>query len=210
MDTVEIREEMIKGKRHYHTPSGTFKSVTTILSEKLDKSGLEKWRMRVGDEEADRVMRVANIRGTAIHNICEKYVMNDITYSQNQKSLNMETFSRIKRVLDDHVDNIRGIELPLYNKTLKTAGRTDLVAEFDQKLSIIDYKTSTKKKDEKYLTGYFIQATVYSLMYEWIYKEPVEQFVILITCDTGDIQVLQRDRKEFIPKAMEIFCQGGR
>jgi hypothetical protein len=67
----------IDGVRHYQTPAGTFKSVTTILGEKLDKSGLLAWKERVGEEEAARVSTQASRRGTAIHNLAEAYLMND-------------------------------------------------------------------------------------------------------------------------------------
>ena len=70
-DGIDIETTTIDGKRHYLTPDGVFPSVTTVLSNKLDKSGLEKWRARVGEEEAAKISTQAANRGTAIHDMAE-------------------------------------------------------------------------------------------------------------------------------------------
>src|SRR6185437_9695158 len=63
------------GKRYYKTPTGNlYKSVTTIIGERSDKSWLRGWRDRVGEDEADQILFQAQERGTAIHSIAERYV----------------------------------------------------------------------------------------------------------------------------------------
>ena len=53
-------------------------SVTTVLSNTSDKSnGINEWRLRVGDEEADRVIKQSTDIGTSVHLAIENYLNND-------------------------------------------------------------------------------------------------------------------------------------
>lgn len=205
---VELSTETIDGKRHYVLPDGTtkLKSVTTIISEKSDKTALYEWRKRVGDEEANSISTQAARRGTSIHKIAERYVLNEENIYKDEMPINIETFKSIQNILDDHVDNILGVELPLYSKALKCAGRTDLVAEYDGVLSIIDFKTSRKLKKLEWIENYLLQSTVYSMMFEWTYKIAVPQFVIIIAVDDEKTpQTFVMERSKYVDKVLEVF-----
>ena len=205
---VELETENINGQRHYVLPDGVtkLKSVTTILSERMDKTALLEWRKRVGEEEANKISVQAARRGTAIHKIAERYILNEEDIYRDQMPVNVDSFQPIKKILDDHVDNILGIELPLYSKSLGCAGRTDLVAEYDGTLSIIDFKTSKKLKKADWIENYFIQSTVYSMMFEWTYKIAVPQIVIAITVDDEKTpQIFKLERSQFVNRTLEIF-----
>ena len=205
---VELSTENINGQRHYVLPDGStkLKSVTTILSEKLDKTALLEWRKRVGEEEANRISNQAARRGTSIHKIAERYVLNEENIYKDQMPINIETFKPIKETLDKYVDNILGIELPLYSKSLGCAGRTDLVAEYDGVLSIIDFKTSRKPKKEEWIESYFLQSTVYSMMFEWTYKIAVPRIAIIITVDDEKTpQTFVMERSKYVERVLEIF-----
>ena len=68
----------IKGTRHYQTPSGKpLPSVTSILDALKDKTALHEWRRRVGNEEADRIIRLAVGIGTQVHLHLEKYILEE-------------------------------------------------------------------------------------------------------------------------------------
>ena len=209
--TVELTTETIDGQRHYVLPDGVtkLKSVTTIIGERTDKTALLEWRARVGEAEAQRISVQAARRGTAVHSIAERYVLNeDNFYSDKEMPINIESFKPIKQILDDHVDTILGVEIPLYSKALGCAGRTDLVAEYDGTLSIIDFKTSKKMKKAEWIENYFIQATVYSMMFEWIYKIAVPQIVIVITVDDEIApQVFKLERSQYVNRVLELFRQ---
>jgi genome maintenance exonuclease 1 len=207
---VDLITETIDGQRHYVLEDGVtkLKSVTTILGEKTDKSVLLEWRKRVGDEEANRVSTQAARRGTSVHNMAEKYLLNeDMTpIFQKEMPINIETFQKFQPVLDKHIGTILGIETPLASKVLKCAGRTDLVAEYDGVLSIIDFKTSKRLKDESHIENYFLQATVYSMMFEWTYNLSVPKIVIMIAVDDESTpQIFIKDRAFYIDKVLEIF-----
>lgn len=204
----ELNTETIDGQRHYVLPDGItkLKSVTTIISEKSDKTALYEWRKRVGDEEANRISTQAARRGTSIHKIAERYVLNEENIYKDEMPINVETFKSIQNILDNHVDNILGVELPLYSKALKCAGRTDLVAEYDGVLSIIDFKTSRKLKKLEWIENYLLQSTVYSMMFEWTYKIAVPQFVIIIAVDDEKTpQTFVMERSKYVDKVLEVF-----
>jgi genome maintenance exonuclease 1 len=59
-------------------------------------------------------------------------------------------FNQLKPELDK-INNILALETPLWSKTLGLAGRTDCIAEYDGKLSIIDFKASSKEKENQIL-----------------------------------------------------------
>lgn len=205
---AELETVTINGKRHYALPDGThLKSVTTVLSEKLDKTALLEWKKRVGEEEAQRISTQAARRGTAVHALAENYVLNEENYiPSNTMPINIESFKPIKKVLDKHVDNILGVELPLWSKALGCAGRTDLVAEYDNKVSIIDFKTSRKLKKEDWIESYFLQSTIYSMMFERMYSIAVPQIVIVLTVDDEmDAQIFIKDRSQYVNRAIEVL-----
>lgn len=203
---IELGEEYIDGKRHYVLEDGTkLKSVTTVLSEKSDKTFLEKWKRKLGEEESQKVIAQANRRGSSVHALAERYILNEEDYIKKEMPVNVDTFNQIKKYLDKYVDDVYGIELPLYSKTLKTAGRTDLIAEYCGETSIIDFKTSRKVKKEEWIQNYFLQATVYSMMFEYLYKIKVPQIVIIMAVDNDHPLVFVRERKNYVEQVLEIF-----
>lgn len=144
---VDITTETIDGKRYYVLPDGQkFRSVTTVLDSALDKTALMEWKKRVGHEEAQKITVQAARRGTAVHSIAERYVLNEENYLRGAMPSGIDSFKGIQSLLDKHVDNILGIELPLYSVAMRTAGRCDLIAEFNGIPSVIDFKTSRKTK----------------------------------------------------------------
>lgn len=205
---TELTTETIDGQRHYVLPDGVtkLKSVTTLLGEKLDKTALLEWRKKVGEDEARKVSVQAARRGTAIHAIAERYVLNEEKFYGNEMPVNVESFKPIKEALDQHVDNILGIELPLYSKALGCAGRTDLVAEYKGIPSIIDFKTSRKPKKAEWIESYFLQSTIYSMMFEKIYDIQIPQIAIIIAVDDEKTpQTFVMERSQFVNRALEVL-----
>lgn len=203
---VTIDTKTIDGKRYYVLPSGEkFRSVTTVLDGAMDKTALIEWRNRVGHEEAQKITVQAARRGTAVHSIAERYVLNEANHLRGAMPSGIDAFNGIQSLLNKHVDNILGVELPLYSNVLKTAGRCDLIAEFDGVPSVIDFKTSRKIKKEEWIESYFLQATTYSLMFEYLYKIHVPQIAILIAVDHESPQLFVKDRGQYVNRVLEIF-----
>lgn len=181
---VKLEEVYRDGNRFYSTPDGEYPSVTTVVGFEKQKF-FSEWRKNNPDESK----RVTS-RGTKFHSLIESYLNNEeINFDKihsNFKSL----FALIKPELDK-IDNIKAIESPLWSKTVGLAGRTDCIAEYDGKLSIIDFKASTKEKRAQDIQNYFCQATAYALMFQERTGIIVNNYAILIACEDGIKQVFQ-------------------
>jgi len=194
--------------RTYKCPDGSsFNSVTTVLKV-LSEDAIQAWRRRVGEDVANKIgVRAAN-RGTAVHSIIERYLDNDIEYDKDVMPDVLSTFKDVQPILDEHISEILGLEAPLYSKHLKLAGRVDCVGVFDNKLSIIDFKTSRKIKKKEWIHNYFAQASAYAIMFEERTGIPVPQLVILIAVDNEQPQVFIEKRDDWTDllfKAKEIY-----
>lgn len=190
--------------RKYVTPEGkAYPSVTTVLSKTGDKSGLDEWRKRVGEEEAIKEGRRAANRGTGLHLLCERYIMNETIDLRREMPVPAQLFSQIKPLLTENVNNIRGIEVPLYSDFLRIAGTTDLVAEWQGQLAIIDYKSSNKNKNRDWIEDYFIQTAIYAIAWEERTGIPINKLVILMAVEQSiKPLVFEATRKEWQGKAL--------
>jgi hypothetical protein len=203
----DLETEYVDGKRYYKTPAGNLPSVTTVLSQKLKNPGLEAWKARVGEEEVKRVSTQAAGRGSAVHLLCEKYLSNDPDYKRGAMPFNLVTFSSIKKHLDLCIGTVYGLEVPLWSKRLGTAGRTDLLAGWLGVNSVIDFKTSKRKKEEEDIQSYFLQATVYSMMAEELTEHKFPQIVVIVAVDHDDAQIFVKNRDQYVDRALEVFTR---
>ena len=145
----DLKAETTDNGRLYTTPEGNqYKSITTVLSH-YGKKALYEWRQAVGEERANEISRKASNRGTKVHKICEDYINNEINEFRMQMLMPdlKELFFKIKPIIDDNVGKVYSQEQALYSDKYRIAGRVDLIAEWNGKLSVIDFKTSTKQKD---------------------------------------------------------------
>jgi hypothetical protein len=202
----DLETEYVDGKRYYKTPAGNLPSVTTVLGQKLKNPGLEAWKARVGEEEVKRVSTQAAGRGSAVHLLCEKYLSNDPDYKRGAMPFNLVTFSSIKKHLDLCIGTVYGLEVPLWSKRLGTAGRTDLLAGWLGVNSVIDFKTSKRKKEEEDIQSYFLQATVYSMMAEELTEHKFPQIVVIVAVDHEDAQVFVKNRDQYVDRVLEVFA----
>jgi genome maintenance exonuclease 1 len=194
--------------RYYRTPDGSrFKSVTNILGERLDHSALDKWKQRVGAEEANRVSTQASRRGTAIHNLAEQYLLNNKDYAKGAMPINVQTFNTIRSILDKNIGIIYGIEALLYSRLLKAAGTADLLAQYNGVNSIIDFKTSKRIKTEDQIEGYFLQTSAYSLMVSEHSGINFPQIVIIMAVDNEDPLVFIKKARDYFPRVKEVFIR---
>ena len=199
VELPDLNTESLDGKRYYITPeNNVYPSITTVLSV-LSEEAIEQWRERVGEEAADKISSHASGRGTDLHAVIESYLKNEpLNFPADPRSLVRIMFNRMKRPLD-RIDNILAQEIALYSDKLATAGRSDVVGEYEGVPSIIDFKGSTKAKKKSYIDGYFMQGTGYALMFEERTGIKIEQVVILM-CGENDFscQVFKENREKWI------------
>lgn len=185
----------IDGKRYYTTPDGNkYPSITTLLGHK-EKPWLVDWRNSLGHDKAAKETKRASERGDIIHKLIEIYLSNKLTSEITRKHdpEHIAGFNQVKLRLNK-VDNIRAQEVALYSDTLKVAGRIDCIGEYDGKLSVIDFKTSTNVKDKGMIEDYFLQTTAYAIMWAEIIGEPIEDVTIIMSVEKGMAPMLFREK----------------
>jgi len=191
---LDLKTENVDGKRHYVTPDGNkYISITTLLSN-LSKAGISAWRKRVGAEEANRISTKASRQGTGVHSICESYIKNEDGFLDGRMPNEVEMFQSIESLLDC-IDDVHCVEGALYSDELKLAGRTDLIAEFDNQLAVIDYKTSRKIKTWEMCHSYFMQGAFYAMAYEERTGIPINNIVIIMAVE-NEKPLLFRETKD--------------
>ena len=130
--------------RKYLVDNVKVPSVTTILSATKDRRFLDNWRRKVGDLEADRIMRQASTIGTEMHQVLE-YTLNGQGY-YNAMEEGAKPRMMAKTILDNiKIDEVWGNEISLEYQN-KYAGTCDLTAVAYGKPSVIDWKQSNKLK----------------------------------------------------------------
>ena len=205
---LEMKAEMVDGKRVYLTPDGKhYPSVTTVIGNNPKKqAGLARWRARVGKEKAAAISSRSAARGTKYHSIVEDYFNNKLDIDQYKKfPLPTIMFHNSKHVLD-RINNIYLQEGALYSNHLEIAGRVDCIAEFDGELSIIDFKTSAEPKKETYMYDYFLQETAYACCLQELYSLTVKQLVTIVACENGETQVvIKPPKKEYLLKLIDYI-----
>ena len=108
----------------------------------------------------------------------------------------------------DQINNIRLVEEIMYSPKLTIAGQVDCVAEYNGKLSVIDFKTANKERIEEWVDNYFLQCTAYSMMYAETYNESIEQIVVLMAAEDGSMKAFVKEPKDYedeLQKAIETF-----
>lgn len=181
--------------RRYKTPSGElYESITTALGKdpKKEKSLME-WRERVGAQEANRISRLASTRGTAMHTICENYLNNEQDYIGKAMPNAVVMFRTIQPILDKAITRVYMQECSLYSDVYRLAGRVDCIADIKGKLSVLDFKTSTRTKKRERIKDYYLQTAAYSFMFEEMYGKSIDQVVIIIAVENENPQIFIDD-----------------
>ena len=191
------------GGRGYETPEGKlYPSITTVLSVR-NKKGLHEWRERVGHDVANYIARTAAQRGTAVHKMCEDYLNNqhlawpdEFEKHKSKNFLAWCLFTQMRETLSN-INNIKCLESSLYSDTLKVAGQVDCIAEYKGNLSVIDFKTSSKERDDAWNENYYIQTCAYAEMFKERTGQTVDKLVILVVTQDGTVQEFIKDKKEY-------------
>lgn len=197
-----IREDTDSG-RYYSCNDQKYPSVTSVINSYYDQSWLEKWKVRVGEEKANKISTQAKNRGTAVHSICEKFLLNQ-EYEKGAMPVNLEEFYKIQPMLEEKISIVYGIELPLYSNALRLAGTTDAVTTWSGTLSVLDFKTAKRRKRAADIEHYFIQKTIYSMMIEELYGLEVNNIVTIMLVDGDNPLIFENDNHQFRQKVNEI------
>ena len=169
------------GPRTYNVDENKVPSVTAILSatqSEEKRQALNKWRNRIGHQEAQRITTQAATRGTEMHYVLEQY-MNGVGY------LNLSKSGHLPRMMAHTIVNnlqdlseVYGTEVSLAYDD-RWAGSADLICQYKDRPTIGDFKQSNKPKRKEWIEDYFYQIGAYSLAHKKQYGD-IEQGVILV------------------------------
>jgi ATP-dependent exoDNAse (exonuclease V) beta subunit len=203
---ADLPTETVNGSRRYCVNGKLLPSVTTVTSYQ-NRQSIAEWRERVGEEVANKISHFASTNGTKFHKIVEDYLNNiDADYDTEKYEIALKLFNQFQSILDD-VDNIHYQECALYSETLGIAGRVDCIAEYNGKLSVIDFKSSSKPKHENQIQNYFVQETGYAMMYEEMTGNKIEQIVTLISCHSGETQVFVKNPADYVDTLKQYIVE---
>jgi len=194
------RDTKPDGTRVYKTPTGrAYPSVTTVTGLHSKQSIME-WRKKVGEEAANKISNRAATRGTRIHTLCESYLRGEST---EPDIFDQEIYKGLVPYLDK-INNIHALEDPLYSDHLEVAGTVDCIAEYDGKLAVIDFKTSSKVKQRDWITGYFMQTSAYAVAFEERTGIPVGRMVIIMGVDDHEPLIFEEKRDDWIGEFVKL------
>jgi genome maintenance exonuclease 1 len=199
LNLCPLERETIEGVRYYKVPDFEeyikLVSITSITSH-FNKEIFIKWRKKVGNEEADRITKAATSRGTDMHTLTEYYLKNEELPNVQPIS---EFLFKISKSKLNNIDNICAIENSLYSRVLGIAGTVDCIAEYNNELAIIDFKTSKYPKPKKWIENYFVQCAAYACMLYELTDIVVKKFVIIMACENGECVVYEEyDKSKYI------------
>ena len=126
-------------------------SVTSRLGQIPEKQvGLQAWRNAVGEKMANYISTTAINRGNTTHILIENHLNNEDEKSVGITAVTPLGLFRIIKPYLARLDNIHCLEEYLYSQEIGVAGQVDCIAEYRGKLSVIDFKTSTKQRNANY------------------------------------------------------------
>ena len=203
----ELEANTIDGVRYYTLPSGKKAPSITSITSFYNRQIFKNWREKVGEEQANKITKVATDRGTKFHDLVEKYLLNeDINSLKNVLPTTKARWIAARDALNK-IDNIHALEKPLYSEYFGIAGRVDCIAEYEGELAVIDFKTSKKIKPEKWLENYFVQETAYACMYYEMTGISVKKIVTLMVADNGDVKVYEKTNKRDYIKLLTKYIK---
>ena len=197
----KTQREKIEGKRHYVFDKEKLPSVTTILdaTQPAEKrESLLRWKERVGEEAAERIKTSAAERGTAMHKILEKYVLEEGYLDQTD--VGKQAHNMAIQIIQSGLSSVTeyyGTECTLYYPGLY-AGQTDLVGIHKGQDAIIDFKQSNKPKRPEWIGDYKLQLAAYAMAHNQVYDTEITQGVILMCTPDNYFQKFQIKGKQFI------------
>lgn len=197
--------ERIDGEpRLYVTPTGARLPSVTSVTGLTTKAGIQRWRNSVGEEAANKISRVASGRGTAVHNLMEKYILQDENLDKLlQKAMpdTLNLFHKMKRTFISEVTSIHALETSIWSDYLKVAGTVDCIGLYEGELAVIDFKTASKPKREEWIENYFMQTAAYACSWYELTKEPINNLVVIVANDhDSEAQVFKKTTYPYLVK----------
>ena len=128
----------------------------------------------------------------------EDFLNNQEVEKDNRAFLPFCLFQQLKPHLEANINNIYAQECGLWSDKYQVVSRVDCIAEYNGVSSIIDFKTSRSERSDDWNLDYYIQASAYAEMFEERTGTPIEQIVILVVTEDGQVQEFIKKKHEYL------------
>jgi genome maintenance exonuclease 1 len=162
--------------RLYKIDRNYYYSVTSVLSATSDKSSIDVWRERIGENEADKITKNACNTGEGFHQKCENYLLNEP--SPKKSFLVEKLFKECKPILDKYIDYTFATEIVLWSHVARIAGRADAVVSWRGEPVVLDYKC-INNNDPRFLGDYWIQLTMYAMCIREMFGVNIKKLILV-------------------------------
>lgn len=207
-DITTIKQVNANGKRHYETPAGPLVSITTVIHH-FTPDGIKQWRENMGEDVANYIMRTSSIRGTRVHKLVDSFLSNEsLANITREYGVTAVGLFNLMRPALERISNIVAVEKRVYSTdpAIMVAGTTDCVADYEGILSIIDFKTSSKMRDQDTIDSWMIQATFYALAWECLTGQKISQLVIICATEDGQTEVFKSEPSEYVERLKKLIA----
>lgn len=195
-----LTEKLVSG---FCQPLESYTGVTKVLDVTSDKSFLDKWRNRVGIDEANRITQESIDIGKSFDELMFKHLQGiDVSNLIDEPGYHL--YKQSLKYLK-HIDPI-ALQLHIHSNKLKMHGYIDCLCYYKGVLSILDFKNSKKEKPQEFLDNYYKQCTFYAMMMYDMYKIEVKQIVLFIGIRHGMYpQIETHKTKYFVNECLEAY-----
>ena len=169
-----------RGSRTYSVSGMNLPSVTTILAKTKNQEYLNRWRKKVGHDEAERIFNLSSKRGTAMHKFLENHIKG--TGYDDLTEIGIEAKAMANKIIKEAfipITEYYGSEITVHYTGLY-AGSTDLVCMHNDMETIVDFKQSNRPKKQEWVEDYCLQIAAYAMAHDYIYGSNIRQGVIMV------------------------------
>lgn len=184
-------------------PLAKYPGVTRVLGGTGDKSGLDAWRARVGEEEADRIVNESRAIGDSLDRLFNNSLIDKAGFSieDHKGELGYDLWKQLAPTIKK-IEPIK-VQMKVWSDHLKVMGYTDCFGILNGQITVIDCKNSKKEKREEYLQDYYLQCTMYGMMiYDMFGIKPTQIAVLVARRDSVWPQIEVRPMKGYISTAL--------
>ena len=165
--------------RFYKRASGYYPSVTSVLNYFPKNQYFHTWLKEVG-ANADIIARKAADEGTQVHNAAERFINGEEIkwiddWGKAQYSLDVwKMILKFAEFWNTYKPVLVAAEYHLFSDEHQFAGTADLIVRFEDKLWLMDIKTS-----KSIHTSHYLQLAAYAKAWNETHNEPIEETGIL-------------------------------
>lgn len=191
-------------------PLAKYPGVTKVLGGTKDMTGLDAWRARVGDEEADRIINESKMIGISLDKIFNDALDENLRDTFDKELYRDEPGYRLFRQLEPYVKNIEpvAVQMKVWSDTMKMMGYLDCLGYYKGVLTLIDCKNAKREKTPETIHDYYLQCTAYSMMiYEMLGLRVKQVAVMIARRDSAFPQIEVKPVAPYVPQVLQRVRQ---